>query len=822
MVVATAVGTAVWAVVRYGLDTANSLAGVFGGIIAVISGPGTVYALRTLRDSAGSASGAGGTTGLTAGLGTENPSLRVPARQTPVRGREQELAELHKLLGRRGEGGMAVVCGGGGFGKTALAAETARRAAESKKEVFWIEWRDDPTRLANDFVVAARALGLPDSALHAAQAGEAVLVDVVWDHLASTNGWLIVIDNADAPEQVGPAHESVASYRGWLRPDGPGLLLITSRDTSPVTWGNQAHLVPLESLTSSAGAEALRDVSPNAGGVEAAQALSSRLGGLPLALNAAASFLAQPTSRYHSFTEYREALDREFGDLIGAPNVRANDPDVARRIVRYTWDLSLNQLHSDGVVLARPILRLLSLLAPAPIARSLLTPELLSQASRQPATTHGLDAGLAGLHRYGLLTASASHTLLAHGTTEPEDMDGIAGVALHRLVREVVAHTLREEEADTGLSYWYRALDERLTQSAAEVAAAGQAGWPTARLLAAHLLPYLDRANQSGFRGRREAVRRLADALRDAGAGLEQHLLREHLHQSEMRQLGRNHPDTLSSRNDLALSLRNLGRVQEAVELQRDALAASERVLGADHPGTLTARNNLALALRDLGRHQEAAELHRRELAASERALGPDHPGTLTARNNLALALHVLGRHQEAAELHRDALANCERVLGPTDPRTLTSRNNLASVLADLGHHQEAVELLQQNLTERESILGVNHPDNIVGRTNLATVLSDLGRHQEAFDQHQVALIASEHSLGSDHPHTLTIRNNLANTLFHLGRYQESASLHRLVWADRRRLLGPRHPDTRETVRNLTAAIAGARWQARQSRRRRS
>ncbi|MGY5051141.1 tetratricopeptide repeat protein, partial [Streptomyces sp. 900105755] len=53
---------------------------------------------------------------------------------------------------------------------------------------------------------------------------------------------------------------------------------------------------------------------------------------------------------------------------------------------------------------------------------------------------------------------------------------------------------------------------------------------------------------------------------------------------------------------------------------------------------TLTARNNLALSYRDAGRIQEALDLGERVLADYERILGDDHPNTLTARNNLARA----------------------------------------------------------------------------------------------------------------------------------------------------------------------------------------
>ena len=68
-----------------------------------------------------------------------------------------------------------------------------------------------------------------------------------------------------------------------------------------------------------------------------------------------------------------------------------------------------------------------------------------------------------------------------------------------------------------------------------------------------------------------------------------------------------------------------------------------ERLLGPDHPDTLTSRNNLAIAYRDAGRAAEAIELHERTLADMERLLGPDHPDTLASRNNLANAYRDAG-----------------------------------------------------------------------------------------------------------------------------------------------------------------------------------
>jgi len=76
----------------------------------------------------------------------------------------------------------------------------------------------------------------------------------------------------------------------------------------------------------------------------------------------------------------------------------------------------------------------------------------------------------------------------------------------------------------------------------------------------------------------------------------------------------------------------------QAIAVAGPLLADRERVLGPDHPDTLTSRSNLAVAYRAAGRAAEAIPLHERTLADRERVLGPDHPDTLASRDNLAAA----------------------------------------------------------------------------------------------------------------------------------------------------------------------------------------
>ncbi len=261
------------------------------------------------------------------------------------------------------------------------------------------------------------------------------------------------------------------------------------------------------------------------------------------------------------------------------------------------------------------------------------------------------------------------------------------------------------------------------------------------------------------------------------------------------RALGPDHPDIIGSRSNLALVLHDQARLDEAAAEIRAVLAARQRVLGSDHPDTLASRSNLARVLRDLGRLDEAEAEIRAVLAARQRVLGSDHPDTLASRNNLARVLRRLGRLDEAEAEHRAVLAIAVRTLGPDHPDTLGSRGDLAGVLRDLGRLDEAEAEIRAVLAARQLVLGPDHPDTLASRNNLARVLRDLGWLDEAEAEVRAVLAIRQRVLGPDHPDTLASRGNLAGVLQDRGRLDAEAE-HPAVEAVRSLVLGPDHPGT--------------------------
>ncbi|MFN3078154.1 MAG: tetratricopeptide repeat protein, partial [Alphaproteobacteria bacterium] len=87
------------------------------------------------------------------------------------------------------------------------------------------------------------------------------------------------------------------------------------------------------------------------------------------------------------------------------------------------------------------------------------------------------------------------------------------------------------------------------------------------------------------------------------------------------------------------------------------------RVLGEDHPDTLTSMNNLAVTLKDLEEHADARRLLEQVLAGRRRVLGDSHPHTLDTFNVLADIATALGDRDFAAKLKAEAYGIMRRAL---------------------------------------------------------------------------------------------------------------------------------------------------------------
>ncbi|WP_279012939.1 tetratricopeptide repeat protein [Actinomyces oris] len=301
---------------------------------------------------------------------------------------------------------------------------------------------------------------------------------------------------------------------------------------------------------------------------------------------------------------------------------------------------------------------------------------------------------------------------------------------------------------------------------------------------------------------------RLAETLHDA-ASLGMSQLALGLTDSVTRAcdaLGPHHPDTLASRNNLAGTYRDAGRLDKAIALYEQALEDSIRVLGSDHPGTLTSRFDLAGTYRASGRLEEAITLYEQVFSGRSRVLGPDDRSTLTARDDLTDTYWEAGRFDEAITLKKQILADAMRIMGPDSPGASAARLKLADAYRDAGRLDEAVDVYEQILDDVTRIMGPDHPDTLTARNQIAGAYRDAGRLDEAIPLFEQNLADFTRLAGPDHPHTLSSRGTLAGAYREAGRLDEAISLLEQNLEDRNRTLGLDHPETLASRHSLAGA----------------
>ena len=168
------------------------------------------------------------------------------------------------------------------------------------------------------------------------------------------------------------------------------------------------------------------------------------------------------------------------------------------------------------------------------------------------------------------------------------------------------------------------------------------------------------------------------------------------------------------------------GRPAQAEPLFREILDRLRASPTPPQPRALGyAKENLGTALRDVGRLDEAEALLRDALRLYESEPIPNPEFIASAYDSLG-NLHLARNDFDAAERdHRRALAIREGHNDPNNARTLRSSHFVGLALARGGKCGEAAPLLRRVLAHRELTLGPDHPDTIATRDALAPCSTD-------------------------------------------------------------------------------------------------
>jgi tetratricopeptide (TPR) repeat protein len=223
-----------------------------------------------------------------------------------------------------------------------------------------------------------------------------------------------------------------------------------------------------------------------------------------------------------------------------------------------------------------------------------------------------------------------------------------------------------------------------------------------------------------------------------------------------------------------SLLLQDMGRLSEAVDLQRRALAMVEEAYPEAHRRRAGLLGNLGTRLNQLGRHEEAEAVLREALTSYARVYDRPNLHVAAVHNNFGLLLTQMDRHAEALPHLETALAVAREAFGEEDSRTLTARVNLAVSRSRMGEFEAALPEILDVLEVRRRALGDRHPHVVSGMGLVADHFLRAGEPTEALAWAERALALQRASGAPATAFTLALHTYHARALAALGRDQEA------------------------------------------------
>ncbi|KAI0447529.1 hypothetical protein F4803DRAFT_573382 [Xylaria telfairii] len=335
------------------------------------------------------------------------------------------------------------LCGLGGIGKTEIALEFALRFKDSFDAIFWVQ-ADETAKLDRCFQDMSVKLGLETAAEAQSQVvSRSVLKgwlanptkgDLVTDadvnpatSLNKDASWLIIFDNADDPTLLG-------DY--W--PDGPGSVLVTSRDPLAKTLFSTRSLgVDLGPLSDEDGGALLlqltgSDDSPEEEAESIARSISHGFAGLPLALTQMAGIIRRNDLSLSEFLSLYQEEEERTALYSSKFNTGAT---VYQHSIATVW--AFEKLSEEAKVLLR--------------AASFLDPDMMQESILFDAVS-----ALIADNSFSKSQFSAARTELLQTSLFKRDKGknelSEYRVSVHRLVQDAVLATMAGTDADATIA----------------------------------------------------------------------------------------------------------------------------------------------------------------------------------------------------------------------------------------------------------------------------------------------------------------------------------------------------------------------------------
>ncbi|ESU10201.1 hypothetical protein FGSG_12516 [Fusarium graminearum PH-1] len=580
-----------------------------------------------------------------------------------------------------------------------------------------------------------------------------------WMQTEEAGSWLMVLDNVDDVNLFHPsanASENKAANQptgenaiassdqrplaAYLPKYRSGTILITSRsmDAAERLTGSHKAIYRVPAMDDTRSLRLLQNKLNGDFDKDAAVDLLRALDYIPLAITQAAAYINRraPRASVQTYLDAFRESDKKKGSLLNrdAGDLR-RDETVSNSVVT-TWQVTFEQIHQERPSAAK-LLSFISFFNPQGIPGFVLhdyNTDLTDNVDRDAeAESDDFEDDLDVLRGYSLVSVTAAKDVFE----------------VHSLVQFCTrAWISMVDDAERWKRVFLWSISRHFPSGAFET-------WPTCQLLLPHIESLLEEKppdeELQNWTCLLASCARYMWTIGNFGAA---EILGRKAVETRVEVLGEEHPDTLTSMNNLALTFLDQGRWKEAEELEVGVIEMRKRVLGEEHPDTLISMGNLASIFRNQGRWKEAEELQVGVMEIMKRVLGEEHPDTLISMNNLALTFLDQGRWKEAEELEVGVIEIKKRVLGEEHHSTLISMGNLASIFRNQGRWKEAEELEVGVMEIMKRVLGEEHPDTLTSMNNLAITWKEQGRTRDALALMRSCVVLREQVLGIDDPDT--------------------------------------------------------------------
>jgi len=609
----------------------------------------------------------------------ETNSLNIPKYKTSYIERKDSIIE--RINNRLDERNFAVLAltGMGGVGKTRILSEYAKRQKDESKylDIVWIN-AISAVNVREEIRSFLEKKGIKIDEKDPNQ-----IFTKFRQWMNDNENWLFVLDNVDNYEDIElffDCNQALARKRH---------ILISSRldaDKLP-----NIPILPIDIFTPEDALNFLHRYT-NKGTDEYAGKIAERLGWLPLALEQTAAYIKETDETYQG---YFEMLEKE--PLILLEKIH---PEPGAVSVRATWNISMQRIKNES---ARQLLYVFAYFAPDNISKQWFKDanNVLPNKLRE-VTAYDLQYQkvIVELTKYSLIT-----------------LDDKGNISIHRLVQEVIRDSHKKNEQDKWRNYCVKVLNKL------------------------HFSDFSTTESRNLFLNLSTHIHSVTNAFSNKIANKEVSNLYYFL----------------------GLGYYKLAEFNKALEYYRKDLVISKKVIGKEHPDTASTYNDIGEVYRAMGTYDLALEYHKKAKAIREKVLGKKHPSTAQTYNNIALVYSNQGDYDKALEYYRKDLAICEKVLGnEPHPDTATTYINIAEVYDKQGDYDKALEYCGKALAIGEKVLGKEHLLTAATYNNIAGVYDKQGNYDKALEYNLKTLSICEKVLGEEHPDTATIYNNIA------------------------------------------------------------